>query len=159
MEPPLPLVTIGGQMDDAAPHPIILLVLQVSPLLGSADWEELFYNPSPDIHNCSFAAMQEFFLAQGHGVVVLACPDIAAFQAACPSGASFNSLATLPPWVFTEGYARLQKLALAAIAATKVVTIANNAPIIFAWEGFATYLFERYAKFPSVRGFSGWSSF
>jgi hypothetical protein len=150
MEPPLPPVAMGGQMDDAAPLPIIPLVLQVSPLPGSADWEELFYNPSPDVQNDPFAAAREFFLAQGHEVIVLACPNIAAFQAARPSGASFNSLAALPPWVFTEGYARLQEFALAAIAATTVVAVADDAPVIVAREGFATSLFKRYAEFPSV---------
>jgi hypothetical protein len=147
---PLPLVAMEGQMDDAAPLPIGPLVLQVSPLPRSADREELFYNPSPDICNGPFATAQEFFLAQGHGVIVLACPDIATFQAARPSGASFNSLATLPPWVFTEGYGRLQEFALAAIAATTVVAVTNNALVIVAWEGFATSLFECYAKFPLV---------
>jgi hypothetical protein len=67
MEPPLSPVAMGGQMDDAAPLPIIL------------DWEELFYDPSPDVCNGLFAAAREFFLAQGHRVIVLACPDIAAF--------------------------------------------------------------------------------
>ncbi len=150
MEPFLTLVAMGGQMDDAAPLPIVPLVLQVSPLPGSADQEELFYDPSPDICNGPFAAMQEFFLAQGHGVIVLACPNIIAFQAACPSGASFNSLAALPPWVFTEGYTRLQEFSLAAIAATTVVTVPNDAPVVVAQEGFATSLFECYAKFPLV---------
>jgi hypothetical protein len=150
MEPPLPPVAMGGQMDDAAPLPIVSLVLQVCSLPGSADWEELFYDPSPDICNGPFAAAREFFLAQGHGVIVLACPDIAAFQAAHPSGASFNSLATLPPWVFTEGYTRLQEFALAAIAVATVVAVANDAPVVVAREGFATSLFERNAKFPSV---------
>jgi hypothetical protein len=150
MEPPLPPVAMGGQMDDAALLPIVLLVLQVSPLPTSADWEEFFCDLSPDIRNGPFAATQEFFLAQGHGVIVLDCPDIAAFQAARPSGASFNSIAALPPWVFTEGYARLQELALTAIAAATVVAVANNAPNNVVWEGFATSLFEHYAKFPSV---------
>ncbi len=66
------------------------------------------------------------------------------------SSASFNSLAALPPWVFTEGYARLQEFALAAFAATMVVAVANDAPAVVAWEGFATSLFKRYAKFPLV---------
>jgi hypothetical protein len=56
MEPPLPSVATGGQMDDAAPLTIVPLVLQVSPLPGSADWEELFYDPFPDIRNGPFAA-------------------------------------------------------------------------------------------------------
>jgi hypothetical protein len=141
---------MGGHMDDAAPLPIVPLVLQVSPLPGSADWEEFFYDPSPDICNGPFATAQESFLAQGHGVIVLDCPDIAAFQAAHSSGASFNSIAALPPWVFTEGYARLQELALAAIVAATVVTIAKDALNDVVQEGFATSLFECYAEFPSV---------
>jgi hypothetical protein len=150
MEPPLPLVAMGGQMDDAAPLPIIPLVLQVSPLPGSADQEEFFYDPSPDVHHGPVAATREFFLAQGRGVIVLDCPDIGAFQAACPSGALFNSFAALPPQVFTEGYARLQELALATIAAAMAVVVANDAPNDAIWEGFATSLFKCYAKFPSV---------
>jgi hypothetical protein len=147
MEPPLPPVAMGGQMDDAAPIPIVPLVLQVSLLPGSADWEEFFYDPSPDIGNGPFAAVREFFLAQGHGVIALDCPVIAAFQVVRPSGALFNSIAALPPQVFTEGYVRLQELALAAIAAATVVAVANDAPNDVVWEGFATSLFERYAEF------------
>ncbi len=84
MEPPLPPVVMGGQMDDAAPLPTVPLVLQVSLLPGSADREELFYHPSLDVCNGLFAVAQEFFLAQGHGMIVLACPDIAAFSGGVP---------------------------------------------------------------------------
>jgi hypothetical protein len=167
MEPPLPPFAMGGQMDDTAPLPIVLLVLQVSPLPESADQEEFFYDPSPDVQNGPFATAQEFFLAQGHGVIIFDCPDVTAFQAVHPSGASFNSIAALPPCVFTEEYARLQELALAAIAVATVVAVANDAPNNVVWERLYHLPLQALSQVPlgvfawslESHGFAGWSSF
>ncbi len=54
MEPPFLPGAMGGQLDEADPLPIVLLVLQVSPLPGSSDPEEFFYNPLPDCLNGAF---------------------------------------------------------------------------------------------------------
>ena len=70
---------MGGQLY-AAPLPIIPLILQVSPLPGSTDREECFYDPSPDIGNGPIATAHAFFLAQGHDVLALNCLDIAGFK-------------------------------------------------------------------------------
>jgi hypothetical protein len=78
--PPLPL---SGTMErgaaDAAPPPVVPLVFQVSPLPGSTDREEYFYEASPDDCNGPFAATRAFFLVRGHVVAVHDCPDIAKF--------------------------------------------------------------------------------
>jgi hypothetical protein len=59
-------------------------VLQVSPLPGSTDQEEFFYNPLADITQGAFAAAQIFFIKNGHKVVTHPCPDIAEFQETHP---------------------------------------------------------------------------
>ena len=150
MEPPVLPDAMVGQPFDAAPVRLIPLVPQVSPLLGSADQEEYFYDPSPDVHHGPFAATREFFLAQGHEVDTLECPDIAAFQAIRPPRVSFTSLADLPPRVFTEGYAILQELALAAIAGDLTVNMPDAPPDNVVQGVAATSLHERYATIPLV---------
>jgi hypothetical protein len=104
MELPLPFGAQmeGGDSEVAPPH-VVPLVLQVSPLPGSSDREEYFYDASPDNRHDSFATARVFFSAQGHTVVVHECPDIAAFQAARPFGLALCPLANLPPRIFTKG--------------------------------------------------------
>jgi hypothetical protein len=147
-DPSLPL---GGMMErgaaDAAPPSVVPLVLQVSPLPGSTDREEYFYEASPDNCNGPFAAACAFFLVQGHVVAVHNCPDIAAFQAACLFGQALCPLANLPSCIFSKGYEALQALALAA---TPVLAApAAGAP----QEGgrlFLSSLMDCYANIPSV---------
>jgi hypothetical protein len=146
MEPLLPASMMGGQLY-AAPLPIVPLVLLVSPLPSDTDWEEFFYDPSPDICNGPIATSCTFFLAQGHDILVLDCPDIAEFQAARESVATLHPLNGLPSCVFTEGYEELQELAIAAarIAAAKppVHPVVPEERV-----AFCTSLFECYADIP-----------
>ena len=98
----------------ASPHPtevppppttfplVGLLILQVSPPPGSPDPEEFYYDPSPDVTQGSFAAARAFFMAHGHDVKTLKCPDLDAFVAASP-GAIIRWLSKLPVLVFIEG--------------------------------------------------------
>jgi hypothetical protein len=151
MDPLDPSLHLGGMMErgaaDAAPPPVVPLVLQVSPLPGSTDREEYFYEASPDNCNGPFAAACAFFLVQGHVVAVHNCPDIAAFQAACLFGQALCPLANLPSCIFSKGYEALQALALAA---TPVLAApAAGAP----QEGgglFPSSLMNCYADIPSV---------
>jgi hypothetical protein len=148
MEPPLPF---GAQMEggdpEVAPPHVIPLVLQVSPLPGSSDWKEYFYDASLDNCHGSFAAALAFFSAQGHTVVVHQCPDIAAFQSARPFSLALCPLPSLPPRVFTEGYKTLQVLALPATAvpAAPAAGAATNAGGVF-----PSSLINCYADNPSV---------
>jgi hypothetical protein len=118
MDPLDPSLPLGGTMErgaaDAAPPPVVLLVLQVSPLPGSTDREEYFYEASPDDRNGPFAAARALFSVQGHVVAIHDCPDISAFQAVRPFGLVLRPLANLPSRVFVEGSKALQALALAA---------------------------------------------
>jgi hypothetical protein len=104
-----------GDPEVASPQ-VVPLVLQVSPLPGSSDWEEYFYDASPDNRHGSFAAARAFFSAQGHTIFVHECLDIVAFQAACPFSLALCLLANIPPCVSAKGYETLQALALAATA-------------------------------------------
>ena len=61
---------------DAVPPSFVLLVFQVSPLLGSTDREEYFYEAFPNDPNGPFAAAHAFFLAMGHVVIVHGCPAL-----------------------------------------------------------------------------------
>jgi hypothetical protein len=148
LDPSLPL---GGAMErgaaDAAPPPHVPLVLQVSPLPGSTDREEYFYEASPNDCNGPFATACAFFSVRGHVVAVHDCLDIAAFQAARPFGMALRPLANLPSRDFVEGSKALQALALVA---TPVPTVpAAGAP----QEGgglFPSSLMNCYADIPSV---------
>jgi hypothetical protein len=148
MEPPLPF---GAQMEggdpEVAPPHVVPLVLQVSPLPESSDQEEYFYDASPDNCHDSFAAARAFFSAQGHTIVVHECPNIAAFQAACPFSLALRPLANLPPCVFTKGYETLQALALAATAmpAAPATGTATNVGGVF-----PSTLINCYADIPLV---------
>jgi hypothetical protein len=157
MEPSLSTSMMGGQLD-AAPLPIVLLILQVSPLLGSTDRDEFFYNPSPDICNGPIAAAHASFLAQGHEVLVLDCPDIARFQEAVhASGATLHPINDLPPCVFMKGYKKLQELAIAAAliaTAEQDSAVPANPVIPEECKAFCTSLFECYADIPSVSLFA-----
>jgi hypothetical protein len=66
MEPPQPSgAPMGGQLGIPPPS-VVPLVLQVFPLPGLTDWEEFFYNRSPNTRHGPFAAAHAFFLEQGH---------------------------------------------------------------------------------------------
>ena len=152
MEPLLPAGTMGGQLY-TAPLPIVQLVLQVSPLPGSTDCEEFFYDPSPDVCNGPITVVCRFFLAQGHDILVLNCPDITEFQAARESGATLHPLNGLPPCVFTEGYKKLQEsaIAVARIAAAKPEAVEPADPAVPEEHvAFRTPLFECYTDIPLV---------
>jgi hypothetical protein len=148
MEPPLPFgVQMEGGDPEVAPPHVVPLVLQVSPLPGSSDWEEYFYNASPDNRHGSFAAARAFFSAHGHTLVVHEFLDIAAFQAARPFGLALCSLANLPPCIFAEGYETLQALALATTA-VPVVPAAGAATNLGGV--FLSSLIDRYVDIPLV---------
>jgi hypothetical protein len=83
-------------------RPVGPLLLQVSPPPGSADPEEFYYNPSPDIVHGSFAAVQAFFSSRAHKVEALKCFDLQKFSAT-HSGAVIRLLSELPVMVFVEG--------------------------------------------------------
>jgi hypothetical protein len=148
MEPPLPF---GAQMEgsdpEVAPPHVVPLVLQASPLPGSSDRKEYFYDASPDNRHDSFAAARAFFSVQGHTVVVHECLDIAAFQAACPFGLALHPLPNLPPRVFTKGYETLQALALAATAVPAAPAAGTATDV---GGVFPSSLIDRYADIPSV---------
>jgi hypothetical protein len=78
MQPPLLTGAPMGGPRDIAPPPVIPLVLQVSPLPGSSDWEEFFYNSSPDEGHGPIAAAHEFFSGQGHEVID--CPRMPGYR-------------------------------------------------------------------------------
>jgi hypothetical protein len=120
MKPSLPVSALMGGMHDIDFPMVILLVLQVSPLPGSSNREEFFYDPSPyDCHG-PIAVARGFHLVQGHEVILHTCPDFTAFQAVHPLRITLCPLSNLPLCVFSEGYARLQELAMAtAITAPK----------------------------------------
>ena len=93
--------------------------------------------------------MREFFLLQGHQVASLKCPIIAAFQAACPQGALLTSLAELPAQIFTKEYARIQELALAAMAAAiDVPPVPGAPPDLIALAVISTSILEHYSSLP-----------
>ncbi len=118
MGPSLPVGAPMGGMHDIASPTVVPLVLQVSPLPGSSNWEEFFYDPSPDNCHGPIAAARKFFLVQGHVVIIHTCPDSTTFQAVCPLRITLRPLSNLPLCVFAEGYAKLQELAMATAIAT-----------------------------------------
>ena len=79
------------------------LVLQVSPLPGSPDFDEFFYDPFADVERGDFAAARAFFIHHGHTVVYHECPDTAAFQALYPT-AVIAYLSSIPEGLIAEGH-------------------------------------------------------
>jgi hypothetical protein len=148
MEPPLLTGAPMGGPRNIAPTPVVPLVLQVSPLLGSSDWEEFFYDPSPDDGHGPIAAARKFFSGQGHEVIVHACPDITTFQAAHPFAITLCPLGNLPPRVFTKGYARLQDLSIAAAVAAPEFPPAPTKGV--ALDNLCTSLIYCYVDIPSL---------
>ena len=63
-----------------------------------------YYDPSPDITIGSFTAARAFFLANGHEVETIKCPDVSAFAAGFP-GAIVRRLSDLLVLIFAEGVA------------------------------------------------------
>jgi hypothetical protein len=84
------------------------MILQVSPLPGSSDREEYFYDPSADVDCQNFAAAQAFFLAQGHTVTIHDCADIAKFKVALPPDTQIHPLTDVPLALLSQGHAILQ---------------------------------------------------
>jgi hypothetical protein len=86
------------------------MILQVSPLPGSSDWEDYFYDPSADIDRRNFSAAQAFFLAQGHTVTIHDCANIAKFEAALlpHTHTQIRPLTDVPPALLSLGHAILQ---------------------------------------------------
>jgi hypothetical protein len=151
MEPYLPASAPMRGMHDIAPPLVVPLVLQVSLLPNSSHREEFFYDPSPNDHHGPIAAVREFFLVQGHVVIIHTCPYIAAFQAVCPLSITLRPLSYLPPRLFTKGYARLQELAIAvAIAAPDDPPAPHKGIKGIVLDDLCTSLFNSYADIPSV---------
>jgi hypothetical protein len=98
-------------------HPVGLLILQVCPPPGSLDPEEFYYNPSPDLSQGSFMATQAFFMANGHNVKSLECPDLNAFITASP-GTVIRRLSKILVLVFSKGGQLLIAQAIAGLTST-----------------------------------------
>jgi hypothetical protein len=98
-------------------HPVGLLILQVSPPPVSPDPKEFYYDPSPDVTQGSFAAMRAFFMANGHNVKTLECPDLDAFVAASPS-AIIRWFFELPGLIFSKGGQLLITQAITGLTST-----------------------------------------
>ncbi len=93
------------------------LILQVSPLPGSLDPEEFYYDPFSDAASGDFAAAWAFFIFHGHTVVYHECPDTSAFQELFPS-AKIGCLSSLPAGLLREGHHLLSEHGAALQAAT-----------------------------------------
>jgi hypothetical protein len=98
-------------------HPIRPLILQVSPPPGSPNPKEFYCNPSPDVTQGSFAATCAFFMANGHNIETLECPDLDAFVAASPS-TIIRWLSELPVLIFSKGGQLLITQAIAGLTST-----------------------------------------
>jgi hypothetical protein len=83
-------------------HPIGPLILQVSPPPGSSNPKKFYYDLSPDVTQGSFVATRAFFMANGHKVKILECPDLNTFAAASP-GAVIRWLSELQMLFFSKG--------------------------------------------------------
>ncbi len=151
MEPSLPVgAPMGGVRDINLPLEI-QLVLQVSPLPGSSDRGEFFYDPSPNKCHGPIAAAREFVLVQGYVVIIHTCLDITAFQAVSWLRITLRPLSNPPPRVFTKGYARLQELAMAmAIAAPNDPAVPHKHIEGIVLDDCCTSLIDRYADIPLV---------
>jgi hypothetical protein len=97
------------------------LVLQVSPLPGSPDSDNFFYEPFADVERGDFAAARAFFIHHGHTVVYHECPDTAAFQALYPT-AVIAYLSSLPEGLIAKGHNLLPTRRLAINLAPMLVT-------------------------------------
>jgi hypothetical protein len=84
------------------------MILQVSPLPGSSDQEEYFYDPTANVDCRIFLAAQAFFLAQGHTVTINDCADIAEFEVALPPDSQICPLTDILPALLSQGHAILQ---------------------------------------------------
>jgi hypothetical protein len=78
------------------PPPIVPLILHVSPPPGLSDLEEFYYDSG------TFVIAGTFFLAHGHQVTMLVCPDLDAFTAMSP-GTVVRPISALPTLVVLEG--------------------------------------------------------
>jgi hypothetical protein len=89
------------------------LVLQVSPLPGSADSDEFFYDAFTDVERGNFAAARAFFIHHGHTVIYHNCPNALAIQELYPT-AVIGYLSSLPKGLIAKGHKILaaQHLAL-----------------------------------------------
>jgi hypothetical protein len=83
-------------------HPVGPLILQVSPPPEFPNPKEFYYDPSPDVTQGIFVAAQAFFMAKGHNVETVKCPNLDAFVAASPS-VIIHWLFKLPVLVFSKG--------------------------------------------------------
>jgi hypothetical protein len=61
------------------------MILQVSPLPGTSDPEEFFYDPFANIKGRDFVAVWAFFIHNGYTVVYHASSNTMAFQELLPS--------------------------------------------------------------------------
>ncbi len=93
------------------------LILQVSPLPGSLDPEEFYYDPFSDAASGNFAAARAFFIFHGHTVVYHKCPDTSAFQELFLL-AKIGYLSSLPAGLLCEGHRLLSEQGAALQAAT-----------------------------------------
>jgi hypothetical protein len=76
--------------------------------------EEYCYDPLPDVIQGSFAAAHAFFVANGHEVTTIDCPNFDAFLVASP-GAIVCRIAELPVLVLLQGGQLLLNQALARL--------------------------------------------
>jgi hypothetical protein len=81
----------------------IALVLQVSPLHGTSNQDEFYYDPFANIETGDFAAAHAFFIHQGHTVIYHECPDVISFQELF-SLASIGYISSLPEGLLAEGH-------------------------------------------------------
>jgi hypothetical protein len=93
------------------------LILLVSPPPGLSYPEEFYYDPSSDVIRGSFAAAHAFFVANGHEIETIDCPDFNKFVAAFP-GAIVCSIEELPVPIFSQGGQLLLEQAIAGIMST-----------------------------------------
>ncbi len=82
-------------------------VLQVSPLPGTSNQDEFFYNPFADIKSSDFVAARVFFIHHGHTVVYQGCPNGIAFQELFPS-ATIGYISLLPKGLLAKGHSFLK---------------------------------------------------
>ncbi len=101
------------------------MILQASPLPGTSNPEEFFYDPFANIEGGDFAVARAFFIRNGHTVIYHECPDTAAFQEIFPL-ASFCYLLSLPGGLIAKGFALLEAQ---CVAQHEEVTLQDPSPI------------------------------